>query len=277
VFEKILLPLDGSELGRQIIPYVAQIAKALGSTVTALHVGPSEAAATAFLQEAEHGLLWAGVPAVDSRWSAGDPAAEIARHAEQHECDLLAMATHGRSGLNRLVCGSTTDRVLHSTRLPMLLLRPSDHGAAASAPLHTAIVPLDGSALAARALPPVAQLARQLGLIVELVRVVGAPALAAVHGESYSLSTPIGDDEEAAASAYLEAASAQLRRQGVLVAWRPVRGDPAERITAVAERTPGSLVVMSTHGRAGMGRLILGSVADEVLRASSRPVLLFRM
>ena len=293
MFERILLPLDGSRLGEGIIPYVGQIARGFGARVTVLYVASPEASARptitrvpdgkvvpvpAYLDEMEGPLAEAGVATADSDMVTGAPAAEIVRYAEGKGYNLIAMATHGRSGPGRWVYGSTTDKVLHSTRLAMLLLRPPTGPAPAPErlPVHTAIVPLDGSELAEAVLPTVVQVAARLDLKVALVRVVPTAAMGYGGFEPYAYDPKIDEQIGAAADDYLRQKSDELKGQRVHVGWHRLRGYPATQIIELAERTGAGMIVMSTHGRSGVGRWVLGSVADRVLRSSHHPVLLMR-
>ena len=132
------------------------------------------------------------------------------------------------------------------------------------------LVPLDGSELAERALGPARQLAVAAGATLLLVRVVPDRELGAAGGPS---------DEVEEAQRYLASLASRLRapvgrEAAPVILTQACAGDPAERIVREAELWRTDLVVMATHGRGGLGRLVHGSVADAVLRASSVPVLL---
>ena len=296
-FGQVLLPLDGSALSEGIIPYVAQISSGLGSRVTIMYVASLEEAASDkpevtrtprgpdmpvkdYLAEVEQILAGHGVPAVDSVMASGVPSVEIARHAEEQGCDLIAMATHGRSGLGKWVFGSTTDKVMHSTALPMLLLRPQD--APAQEPdgqlIRTTIVPLDGSALAEAVLPVVEVVATGLGLKVVLVRValISSMVYAGFEPYGYSYDPKFDETMDRAADEYLQDKTSELQQKHIQADSQRLRGNPATQIIDFAEKTGAAMVIMSTHGRTGVGRWILGSVADRVLRSSHNPILLLR-
>lgn len=295
MYKKILLPLDGSELGEGILPYVGQIARGMLANVTVMYVTTLEQAASGktslvhvpegqresvsdYLREMREALERNGVKSTDALVRAGVPSVEIVEYSQAHGYDLIAMATHGRSGVGRWVYGSTTDKVLHSTSLPMLLLRPRDQKerAPGQTPIHTAIVPLDGSALAEAALPIAEDLAKRLSLKVALLRIV--PAAAMIYGgfEPYAYDPRIDEEMDKAAEEYLKEKSDALKQRQVHVAYHRMRGYPANQIVDFAEETGGGLIVMSTHGRTGVGRGVLGSVADRVLRSTSLPILLLR-
>jgi nucleotide-binding universal stress UspA family protein len=137
-------------------------------------------------------------------------------------------------------------------------------------------VPLDDSPLSESVLPTVIDLANQMGLPVVLVQVV--PLRAQMYGgfETYAYDPRLDQELEAAAVKYMKTAVERLTSSGVRTTYEVVRGYPANQIIDAAEKTSGGMIVMATHGRSGMGRWVLGSVADRVVRASPLPVLLLR-
>ncbi len=286
----ILLSLDGSEISEGVIPFVRQLAKGFGVKVAAFHVAgeegvpvgkivrtPSgkEMSTDAYLQSMLQEITRGGIGA-DSATAKGKPAAEIVKYAESKGCGLIAMATHGRSGLGRWVYGSTTDRVLHTTSLPMLLVRPPQDGRIKEEAFRTLVIPLDGSELGERAIPQAETLAKSLSLSVTLVRIVPTATIAAGSMEPYAADPRLLEYSVDAAKQYIDEKVQALTKKGLRVSSKVNLGYAPSEIIDIAEGLPGSLVVMTTHGRSGMGRWVLGSVADRVLRASNRPVLLFR-
>ncbi|HUG56046.1 MAG TPA: universal stress protein [Candidatus Limnocylindrales bacterium] len=150
------------------------------------------------------------------------------------------------------------------------------------AEIRAILVPLDGSELAARALPYAESLARALHARLVLVRVT--PSLEHVvartaatdpsGGAVFVDMTPLWEKDRAEARAYLEAAAAELRGRGIDADARHAEGDAAAEIQRLARELPADLVVMSTRGQGGLKRLVLGSVADAVVRGAVAPVLL---
>jgi nucleotide-binding universal stress UspA family protein len=139
------------------------------------------------------------------------------------------------------------------------------------------LVPLDGSGLAEGILPYVKGLATRLFLGVVLLRVFTVAAM--VHAAA-EVPTRVFDmlevEAKAEAERYLSQVSRDLARKGVLVEHELLKGAPGASIVDYAHKTEGCMVAMSTHGRTGLGRLVLGSVADHVIRHSGAPVLVFR-
>ncbi len=275
MYKRILVPLDGSKLAEQVLPHVRSLATAFGLDLDLLSTfGPSHtysgpnpssyphqvednlrAQSMDYLHSIKSSIVSLGVP-VSCTVRLGEPASWIVSEAERDPNTLIAMSTHGRSGITRWVLGSVADQVLHATTVPILLLRSKDEETATKgASLTSLIAPLDGSSLAEQMLPHVVALAQALCLSVILVRV-------SAH------------QEEAEARDYLQEVAGKLHQQGVsLVKEVVLNGHPATAIVDIARDIPNCLVTMTTHGHSGIGRWILGSVTDQVVRQSGSPVL----
>jgi len=296
MYEKILVALDGSQLSEQILPYSRLLADKLKLAVELIHVinpdlaTPTSAAGQARYQdvlaaENEKGLVYlekiAGSFALASKIQCsvapGNPAEVIVDKAAADRQTLIAMTTHGRSGINRWLIGSVADKVLHAAANPLLLVRAGETAAVqGTAAWQRMIVPLDGSPLAERVIPNAAELARPLGLEVVLMRVFGVPT--PVFAEDYGpyveeLWTQLEDE----AQKYLTEKKQQLLAQGLTnVVTIVTAGFPAEKIIDAARERKDALVAMSTHGRSGFNRFVMGSVTDRVVRHSGDPVLIIR-
>jgi nucleotide-binding universal stress UspA family protein len=193
------------------------------------------------------------------------------------ECDLIAMATHGRNAIARGILGSVTDKIIHSSCLPTLTITPdkAKKYRKGEETITTIMVPLDGSELAETALPMVERIARTMSLDVVLVR--------AVKGEEFYLSYAYGyrpngipdinEELRQEAMEYLDQVAEDMRWRGLSVSTRLLHGPPATAIIEYAREAPNDLVALTTHGRAGLSRWILGSVAEALVRASGDPVL----
>jgi nucleotide-binding universal stress UspA family protein len=147
------------------------------------------------------------------------------------------------------------------------------------------LVALDGSELAERVLPYVAALAERFGSAVLLVRattppgaiIAGSAAGAAPVAGPVVDPTPIVEAERQAAVEYLGALARELRDRGLVVDYEVPEGAAGATVTRRAGQLGADLIAMTTHGRGGLGRLVFGSVADEVLRSAPCPVLLVRL
>ncbi|MDE2968582.1 MAG: universal stress protein [Chloroflexota bacterium] len=307
MFKRILTPLDGSTLSEGILPYVRALAPALGARVELLHThssmttyeledmeGEEHASIMAalepvqtrlrnqsvsYLSQVAHGLADLGV---ETRVSVriGSPSDQIVDVAEQEPDTLIAMSTHGRAGVGRWLMGSVTDRVLHTTMTPMLVVHPERFSPSpdSATAIQTLIVPLDGSDLAETVLPIAGAVAAAAGAGVHLVRVLDEAGRSAMSvGQLAEAGVSEGTREEGDASEYLGGKAEDLRRGGVTeVHTMVVRGNPAEEIEELSRNTPNSMLVACTHGRSGVGRAVMGSVTDRLVRHSGHPTLVVR-
>ena len=311
MYTRILVSLDGSDTAEKVLPYASSLAAGLSLPLTlALVVEPSHPSIVRQLnpmihdhETAEHRIGHAEeyLEAVSERLRGegidashvtpqGDPAMMIVEEAEKDNGTLIAMASHGRAGLARWWLGSVTDKVLHLTSHPLLIIRStqqadSPESAPADGGLEGMVVPVDGSELAEQALPHAACVAKELALPVALARVTPSSAEYYRAMAVGPLDAPprippyesFAAEVDAEAQAYLDLVSQRLQSEGVAsVEGRLLHGAPAECIIDLATESPHRLVAMTTHGRSGVGRLVLGSVAERVVRQSGAPVLLVR-
>ena len=292
MYGKILVPLDGSRLSEGVLPYVRTLARGMSLPIELLRVrDPLSGTPDApfgqggeYLVELASSL--AGFADVKCRTEVGDPARTIVDLAGAQPNNLIAMATHGTSGIQRWLLGSVAEKVLHAATNDLLLVRPGDGDTRSEARLNTVLVPLDGSELAEKVLPTVARLAATLSLTVVLVRVVlrvniGVPdAYLPLFGMNPPMQNQIWAQESLAASRYLNGKEEQLRAAGLAgvssLLIEGHAGGAAAEIIDLAQETPNELVAMSTHGQSGLGRWLIGSVTERVVRHSSRPVLVIR-
>jgi nucleotide-binding universal stress UspA family protein len=206
----------------------------------------------------------------------GEPAVEIVRFAKDNRVDLIAMATHRESAMARGVLGSVTDRVLHSTSSPMLVVHPRSAAAFAGnagAP-NVVIVPLDGSALSEAAVPAALDIAEACSSDVVFMRAVRFPyyGISGPGIEYYAGDYGIAEQRREALE-YLDKFVKQAEAKGLKARAHAAIGSAAFRIIEEAESLQGPLIVMSTHGAGGFKRWVIGSVTDKVVRSSGAPVL----
>jgi nucleotide-binding universal stress UspA family protein len=280
--DRILVPLDGSELSEAILPLVGGgehpwgVEVLLVRTLAAESPAPSsaEGEALAYLAAQARALEHAGLRVRCEVWY-GDPSQTIVNAAVRERVSLIAMTTHGRRGLDRLHFGSVAESVVRKAPVPVLLVRghvrwPTDRP-------PRILVPLDGSERSAAILPLVARLGGPLQAVIELLHVLEATAPGAYP--DLALSLPDERRGRAAARDYLERAAAPWTTPELpqLKVECTVLGGPAiATITRHAADTGADLVAMSTHGRSGVTRLLMGSVAEEVLRIADVPILLWK-
>jgi len=293
MFRRILVPLDGSELAERALPVAERLARATDATIHLIRVSelpppalvwagatggmiggaylPGTDSSGEDLFAAENRAASAYLDAVRERVNVnvsgvsvrathvtGDIASALLDYERDAAIGLVVMCSHGRSGLARFALGSIATRLLQHGGSPVLLV----HAFGAPVDLTRAVVPLDGSTLAEAALPVIDHLARMIVGEVTLLRVINAAA------------------ERPEAEGYLDTVARRLPQQGALregeSGWRRqvAQGDPAQVI--LDEASADKLVVMATHGRSGLTRWGLGSVADRVARGGAAAVLLVR-
>lgn len=270
MFERVLVPLDGSDVAAAILPQIRRIlfhkdAEIL--LVQAVYVANAEAEAVELpdilrthaakhLESVADPLRSQGAR-VRTIARVGDAADVILDVAAEEKATLIAMSTHGRSGLARWIRGSVAEKVLRAGRVPVLALRSFPAPPPADIPLKRVLVPLDATDLSLEVLDPVIELASLFGSSVTLLHVCDGPAC----------SVPVPE---------LTRAFERVRQRGVEV--QPVmrKGDPAGQILDVARELKADLIAMTTHGRRGLSRWTLGSVAEKVLRGAETPLLIVR-
>ena len=287
---KILVPLDGSKEAEAILPYVSTLTRGLDIPIVllavldsgSLGVGRSyfsglykraEAGARDRLHDVALGLAREGVRAEETIAS-GKSAREIIEAADRLGCGLIAMSTHGRNVLSRGILGSVTDKVVHSSHLPVLAITPERARTyrGADSTLTRIMVPLDGSPLAESVLPYVEELAAKLPLEILLIRVVQPLRLFWMDHYPAGLAEE-QEAMEAEAKKYLEGLAAKLASGGLEVQWQVLIGQPAATITELARDTPHDIIAMASHGRSGITRWAMGSVAEALIRSTGDPVL----
>jgi len=310
---RIVVPLDGSGFGEHAIPVALTLAERTAGTVNLVTVAlpvsdgavsGGDVAGEAFLERGmKHGEAYlkevvtriraAGFtgPLHQDVMPAGNASRTLVRHIADLEADLVVMTTHGHGPVRRVWLGSTTDGVIRRSPCPILILRPPtgadeeervpvpvDFGARPD-PFRTVVVPLDGSEAAERGMDPLPRLlASDAPAVLHLVRVVppfisaGGPYLPMAIREMHEHELV-----EEAALAYLDRVQVRLQASGLSTQTHvTMAGQPAASILAVADETGATLIAMSTSGRGGAARLLLGSVADKVIRGASCQVLLSR-
>lgn len=306
MYRKILVPLDGSTFGEHALPVALAIARRASAEVeivrvhvptTPLYLGgefASDLTVEAAIQKQERDYLdevarraaVAGVSIKPAPLMDGPVGEALAGHARATGADLLVMTTHGRGPLSRLWLGSIADRLVRLTEAPLLLVRPRETSPdfAANVLPSRILVALDGSPLAEKIGEPAQALGHLAAAEFLLVRVIqpALPANYSVPGDGItslgqSLLKQLEEQETAsrhAAEEYLESMARRLRAEGLTVRTRVVRHElPSEAILEQARAESVDLIALETHGRHGLPRLFLGSVADKVLRGAPVPVL----
>jgi len=306
MYRKMLVMLDGSELAEVVFPFATELAARLDLEVILLQVyGPLgrdfvpvhrayvERAAEEIQRQIGELQEKIGIPKEQRQARArgelagGHYADEILSFAEQNAIDLIMMASHGRSGIRRWRMGSVADKVMRASKVPVWFVRAgvADAVSYEEWPSRTILVPLDGSERAEAVLPHVETLARQRSIEpihVTLLRVCDPPMAPSYYSPELS-GVPLNWGEfmeqevtrcRHAATEYLAGVGKRLADTGAKIELEVLVGKAADEIINYASKHPYSVVVMTTHGRSGLSRLVYGSVAESILTAVTNPILL---
>lgn len=273
---RIVIPLDGSELADGILANVRPLLVKEEVQLELLAVIPEDwsDAARRHLQRIQMELEQEGY-SVSSHIRHGDAAKEIVRVAKEFDAALIAMSSHGRSGIARWALGSTAERVLRTAQSPVLVFNPTAMAQSRTSDgIQKILVPLDGSERGARILDSIIPLAKLTGAELVLLHVAPEdPTWAAIPHVYPGVETlPTEDD----ALALIQPAVDRVKEAGVPCDVRVAFDDPAQAIVALADHADVDMIAMCSHGRRGIERLVFGSVAEKVLRHSPVPVLLKR-
>ncbi|MEZ4867069.1 MAG: universal stress protein [Caldilineaceae bacterium] len=291
-YRKILIPLDGSPLAERVLDHIGWLATpgktelilvsvfeswryamtgpelTMPDTLPYIREGIEET-----LRGQQERLRRAG-HRVTAQVVDGDPAQVILEMAQTTGADLIAMSTHGRSGFVRWALGSVAERVIHGAPIPVFLVRagtttPQDK-------LQTILLPLDGSAVAERALPEAQTLASINGvrlLLLQVIQAMDEGNRRLLFPDEVAAASALAD-ARAEATTYLAGIAQQTEAAGVACTYRVAVADPANAICTTAAEEGADLIVMGTHGRSGLKRWVYGSVANKVLRGATCPLLL---
>lgn len=304
MYGRILVPLDRSVFAEHALPRALGLAHATGAS---LHVAlvhfmpawaPTQEYAGALYEEADHqlrvdeanyldGLAAAitrdtNVPVV-AQLLDGPVVPALRDYTEASEIGLIVMSTHGYGGIKRAWLGSVTDALLRGAPVPLLLVRPPLDGAngvtarpvLAPLPLNHILLAVDGSLLAEQAATEAARLALATDAQVTLLRIVRPPlhTTSSYMPHMIQLNRDELERREAEATEYVGSLAVELRAEGLKVHQRVVVDyHPADAILREAADLAADLIALGTHGRSGVRRMVLGSVADKVIRGAPLPV-----
>ncbi|MEO7362239.1 MAG: universal stress protein, partial [Gemmatimonadaceae bacterium] len=293
MYQTILVALDGSEFSASALPSAAALARRCSAQLhlvvvfdpsTMLNFAPGEVAIPVYdatiaekrcaelkgwVEEQAASISNTGVSAIGTLLE-GTVIEALAEHAILLAADLVIMTTHGRGGLDRLRLGSVASSFLGRSPVPVFLVRPTGPDAPSAGrelPTGTLLVTLDGSAFAEAMLPHATRFANAAGLKVELLR-VAEPAftpLSLFGPNALVIENFVGQDEEGVALSYLQQLAGQTTSDSA-PSIKVLSDTSAARaiVNYVQETSPGAIAI-ATHGRSGLVRLFLGSVANKVL------------
>lgn len=311
---RIAVALDGSSLSEKALPYVYYLAKLLKAKLLLVQVSlwpPDSDGAIYFDSEAgvspeDYLIKMRNIltdPAKPWKFSSEEVQTKVVYKISIDDlgdivsaegADLLVMTTHGRSGLSLLFMGSFATGIVKHACLPVILLRPDEaaikgevqpEATIANPRVPLVIATLDGSLAAEACLVPASEICSQLNTPLYLVEVVSpvSPLLLSPVGVGYPL-TPYDEAKEILnlrhdAMLYLEQIKSLLQsKYPLLKVERTVLvGEPAQQIEEYSRNIHPLFVAMATHARGELGQVLLGSVAEKVVRHSHQLVLLTRI
>lgn len=303
----ILVPLDGSTFGEHALPIAMSMARRMNAALDLMHVHSLLEATYAELQVFDNTLdqelrnkerqyLQTIQKQVQDRLNVpvtirnvdGDVATVIREQAESLRSTWIVMTTHARGPMGRFWLGSVTDELIRHTATPVIAVHPADHppDLKQEPAIKHILIPLDGTPLAEQILTPAVAFGKAMGADYTLLRVVTPvypvtmPAEPAIFG---SVATDIMErvekihmDLKKEAGEYLEKLAARLRGDGLTVQTRiSIEEQPGVAILQNA-KPPIEMIAIETHGRGGLSRMLLGSVADKVVRGSHLPILIHK-
>jgi len=304
MFKQILFPLDGSSRAEQALPVAARLARASSGSIVLMQVanfpidyggGYTQAPLLTeqvieteldnvdnYLKKVATSEALAGI-SIKTEAMFGQPLQDILSVVESRRVDLIVICSHGRTGLQRWALGSVAQALAHQSPVPILVLREGGQVLAISSEAIThpvcALVALDGSPFAETALIPAGN----------LVAALAAPNEGVLH--LAHVITRVGDETQQAAKTYIAGVTEQLQQRlknlNLTITWSLLRDrDVAGSIVDMAEHAAGKattdqvygcdLIAMSTHGRGGLERLMMGSVTERVLHSTKLPMLIVR-
>jgi nucleotide-binding universal stress UspA family protein len=303
MYRRILVPLDGTRFGDHALPYAVDIATRTGASIELVHVhhhrehnpdlaampqyqyqrisdadlrhdGESLNGERRWLEEKAADIELRHDVAVSTRILVGRTDDAVLHEAQDIVADLIVMSSHARQGLPRLRHGDLAHELITQLNVPALCVRPEDEAAPIVAqPIQRVLVALDGSDFSEQILDIVAPLLMQLGAQPTLLHIVAnRPMLSAGFGDA---RRTLGTRDQAIA--YLNDVAQRFRGrmpEPVLAALDDPQ--PANVITSLLSAGEYDVVAMATHGRSGLSRLFMGSVAEEVLHGTHRPILMYR-
>jgi len=307
LYKKMLVPLDGSQLAEETLPYARELAGRLDLDLDFLHVcSPSESQLFSVLQmyvtktaEAVReqiqkiqtdsgGKKPSKAVKITSKVVTGYPAEEILKYAEKNKTDIILMATHGASGVRSWAIGSVAHKVLHASSVPVWLVRSGipEEIVYDKWPKKTLLVPLDGSKMAEAAIQHAEELVKKRGTQIAEILLMSVYAPGVFSPSRFFMSDELGnspidysemvkmENEQAKerCEKYLKKTADLIAAKGITVRTQAILGDAADEIIKYANNNPFQLIVMASHGHSGVRHLIFGSVAERIILEANVPI-----
>lgn len=299
MYERILVPLDGSQAAEVVLPYAEEIAAKFAAEIVLVSVSESTVAEMDHLyrsyieriaEQVQHQLKKWGVKKeakVPSDVLIGNPATEILRYADESSASLIIMASRGCSSEGSCeepwLLGNIASKILQTAGKPVLLIRAPASSAALQRKglVKKILVPLDVSRVGEAAIPHAEALARVLEAQVILFHVLELAPIPVMVAPGIQIPYPPVSAEQEARTAvsaieYLEGMEKALAERGINASSETSSGSPATEIMKYADANAVDLIAMSSHGRSGIGRWVFGSVTEKLLQAGNTAILTVR-
>ncbi|MCA8918174.1 MAG: universal stress protein [Planctomycetes bacterium] len=290
-FKRIVVPTDFSDTAETAIKLSAEIADWYGSTLDLVNVVDATVYAYAgypfaslskeLMSGAEDTLNKVKVPVKQAKVSryllSGSPSREIADHAKRHKAELIVIGTHGHGAVARFFLGSVADRVVHESDCAVIVTKKPKgkikHPKKKNKPFSRILFPTDFSATSKRALKQAISLTEDMDAELFVLHVI----------DDSLISTHVEEERKIILKELRKHSLDEMRKQlpaelmeNFATIGAVKRGEPAKAISSFAETHHCDLIVMGTHGRTGVERALIGSVADKVVRIAKSAVYLVR-
>jgi nucleotide-binding universal stress UspA family protein len=289
----VIVPLDGSEASEVALGIARALQTRRGGTLKLLSVVEVTTEFDAWIETAPFTLeeeldSWLNERReyldsvaqrlgqdVETEVRVGRPAHEICAAATAADDVVLVMASHGRGGLQQFILGSVALSVVHDVHCPVVVVNMQDAQAQAPSSLDSVLLPTDGSEFSEGVIDRALMILGEPKPTIRLMQVLEHPGWAS-HSMNAGLVSQYLDASRQASQERLDALTAELRARGYQAEAELRAGSAADGILESATENGVDLIAMATHGRGGVGRLLLGSIAQRVLNRSSVPLLLLR-
>jgi nucleotide-binding universal stress UspA family protein len=295
MFNKILLPLDGSQLAEAAIPYATNLAEQLEAEIYLLHICPPEHQSYVHMHQIYMNCMVDGIRSkmkeswksskelkVEAEVIVGDPIKLIFDYTKLKGIDLISLTTHGNSGFKPWALGNVADKIVRGSGIPTLLIRVKEQKdlEIRKAIVRKILVPLDNSDASRASLPVAIELAKKLNAGLTLFSMAQTAYAQNLNSAGSGIGInwdAVDKASEHAADEYLQKIEEEFKNSGVQVERNSMLGiDAAYEILELEKKGNLDMVVMATRGRSSIARWAFGSVAEKVLREGNLPILLVK-
>lgn len=288
MYETILIPTDGSDHSVRAAEHGHYLTQLFDATVHVISVVDIPGAAGVFdaggidqkyvdrlTEEGERAIeaVEAAVGERDDVTTAvvkGEPSETILEYADDHDVDVITMGTHGRTGLNRYIAGSVTERVVRLADVPVLTVRATDQSQLVGE-YDEILIPTDGSEPAATAIDHGLAIAQKTGARIHAVNIVDVGDVAI--SPNYTPPTEVIEHLESEGEAATDRIATQAQERELDAITEVREGFPASDLLDYADEHDIDLITMGTAGRTGLNRYLLGSTTERIIRHAEMPVL----